>query len=97
MSDWIDHPAAVLEAWMMGQAGGGAIADILFGKVNPSGRLSETFPFRLEETPAYINYPGTINEVIYGRVYLLGIAITIPEIFPYYSPLGMVKLHNFSI
>ena len=51
-------PAAVLEAWMMGQAGGGAIADVLFGKVNPSGKLAETFPLKLADTPAYINYPG---------------------------------------
>ena len=57
MSDWIDGAAAVLEAWMMGQAGGGAIADVLFGKVNPSGKLAETFPLKLADTPAYLNYP----------------------------------------
>ena len=58
MSEWIDGPAAVLEAWMMGQAGGGAIADVLFGRVNPSGKLAETFPLKLADTPAYLNYPG---------------------------------------
>ena len=58
MNAWLDGAAAVLEAWMMGQAGGGAIADVLFGVVNPSGKLAETFPLKLADTPAYINYPG---------------------------------------
>ncbi len=72
MSTWIDGTAAVLEGWMMGQAGGGAIADILFGKVNPSGKLAETFPLRLEDTPAYINYPGDGREVQYGEGLFIG-------------------------
>jgi beta-glucosidase len=69
---WIDSAAAVLEAWMMGQAGGGAIADILFGKVNPSGKLTETFPVKLEDTPAYINYPGECGVVRYGEGLFIG-------------------------
>ncbi|OGO66681.1 MAG: glycosyl hydrolase [Chloroflexi bacterium RBG_19FT_COMBO_50_10] len=72
MSEWIDGTAAVLEAWMMGQAGGGAIADILFGKVNPCGKLAETFPMRLADTPAYINYPGEGGEVRYGEGIYIG-------------------------
>jgi beta-glucosidase len=56
MSEWIDGTAAVLEAWMMGQAGGGAIADVLFGTVNPSGKLAETFPHKLVDTPAHLNF-----------------------------------------
>ncbi len=72
MSDWIDGTAAVLEGWMMGQAGGGAIADILFGNVNPSGKLAETFPLKLEDTPAYINYPGDGREVQYGEGIFIG-------------------------
>jgi len=58
MSAWIDDVAVVLEAWMMGQSGGGAIADVLFGKVNPSGKLAETFPLRVQDTPSYLNFPG---------------------------------------
>ena len=72
MNEWIDATAAVLEAWMMGQAGGGAIADVLYGKVNPSGRLAETFPLRLVDTPAHINYPGGNGEVRYGEGIFIG-------------------------
>jgi beta-glucosidase len=72
MSKWIDSPAAVLEAWMMGQAGGGAIADILYGKVNPSGKLAETYPSKLVDTPAYINFPGGNGEVRYGEGIFIG-------------------------
>jgi len=63
VQEWIDSVSAVLEGWMMGQAGGTAVAEILFGKVNPSGKLSETFPLRLEDTPAYINWPGEAGKV----------------------------------
>lgn len=72
MSTWIDDVAAVLESWMMGQAGGGAIADVLTGKVNPSGKLSETFPIRTEDTPSYINFPGSGGEVRYGEGIFIG-------------------------
>ncbi|MGA2503319.1 MAG: glycoside hydrolase family 3 C-terminal domain-containing protein [Anaerolineales bacterium] len=72
MSEWIDGTAAVLEAWMMGQAGGGAIADILYGKVNPSGKLAETYPLKLVDTPACINFPGGNGEVRYGEGIFIG-------------------------
>lgn len=72
MGAWIDGTAAVLEAWMMGQAGGGAIADVLYGKVNPSGKLAETFPLRLVDTPAHINFPGENGVVRYGEGVFIG-------------------------
>ncbi|MBI5958008.1 MAG: glycoside hydrolase family 3 C-terminal domain-containing protein [Chloroflexi bacterium] len=72
VGEWINGVAAVLEAWMMGQAGGGAIADVLFGKVNPSGHLSETFPIKLSDTPATINYPGENGKVNYGEGLFIG-------------------------
>ena len=72
MSEWIGGPAAVLEAWMMGQAGGGAIADVLYGKVNPCGKLAETFPLKLSDTPAHINFPGGNYEVRYGEGIFMG-------------------------
>jgi len=87
MSEWIDGTAAVLEAWMMGQAGGGAIAEVLFGKVNPSGKLAETFPLRLIDTPAYINYPGENGAVRYGEGIFMGYRYydtkQVPTLFPF--------------
>ncbi|MGE5122903.1 MAG: glycoside hydrolase family 3 C-terminal domain-containing protein, partial [Acidobacteriaceae bacterium] len=87
MSEWIDAPAAILEAWMMGQAGGGAIADVLFGKVNPCGKLAETFPLRLVDTPAYINFPGSKTEVRFGEGIFIGYryydAKEAPVLFPF--------------
>jgi beta-glucosidase len=69
---WIDGPKAILEAGLGGQAVGGAILDVLSGKVNPSGKLAETFPVRIEDTPAYINYPGENNKVYYGERLFVG-------------------------
>jgi beta-glucosidase len=87
MSEWMDGPAAILEAWMMGQAGGGAMAEVLFGKVNPSGRLAETFPTRLQDTPAYINFPGENDVVRYGEGIFIGYryydARDLPVQFPF--------------
>ncbi|MCB8935939.1 MAG: glycoside hydrolase family 3 C-terminal domain-containing protein [Anaerolineae bacterium] len=72
MGEWLDQTAAVLEAWMMGQAGGSAIADVLFGRVNPSGKLAETFPLRLIDTPSYLNFPGENGVVRYGEGLFIG-------------------------
>lgn len=72
MGEWLDGAAAVLEAWMMGQAGGGAIADILFGQANPCGKLAETYPLRLSDTPAYLNFPGENGVVRYGEGLYIG-------------------------
>jgi beta-glucosidase len=87
MRAWLDQTAAVLEAWMMGQAGGGAIADVLFGKVNPSGRLAETFSLKLSDTPAHINYPGWNGKVSYGEGLFIGYryydARELPVQFPF--------------
>lgn len=69
---WIDSPKAVLEMGLSGQASGGAIADVLLGKVNPSGKLAETFASRLEDTPAYLNYPGENGQVHYGEGLFVG-------------------------
>src|SRR5439155_9320786 len=69
---WLDRVAAVLQAWYPGQECGNAIADVLFGAVNPSGKLPQTFPVRLEDNPAYINYPGENGRVRYGERIFVG-------------------------
>lgn len=88
MGEWIDGVAAILEAWMMGQAGGGAIADVLYGKVNPSGKLAETFPRKLVDTPAYINYPGENEEVRYGEGIFIGYRYYDTKEIPVQFPFG---------
>ncbi|MDW8147943.1 MAG: glycoside hydrolase family 3 C-terminal domain-containing protein [Roseiflexaceae bacterium] len=69
---WLDRVAAVLQAWYPGQECGNAIAAVLFGDVNPSGKLPQTFPVRLEDNPAYINYPGENGRVRYGEGIFVG-------------------------
>jgi beta-glucosidase len=88
MAEWIDGPAAVLEAWMMGQAGGAAVADVLFGRVNPSGRLAETFPVKLADTPAYINWPGEAGAVRYGEGLFIGYRYYDAREMPVQFPFG---------
>lgn len=69
---WVDRVPAIVEAWLGGQAGGGGIADVLTGRVSPCGKLSETFPVRLEDTPAYPDFPGRSREANYGEGIFIG-------------------------
>ncbi|GAA5031424.1 glycoside hydrolase family 3 C-terminal domain-containing protein [Microbacterium fluvii] len=63
---------AIVEGWLLGQAGGGATADVLFGVVNPSGKLTETIPVRLSDTPAFLDFPGEFSHVRYGEGLFVG-------------------------
>lgn len=63
---------AILEGWLLGQAGGGATADILFGDVTPSAKLTETIPLRLEDTPAFLDFPGEFSHVRYSEGLFVG-------------------------
>ena len=67
-----DRVPAILEAWLLGQAGGGATADVLFGEVNPSAKLTETIPLRLEDTPAFLDFPGEFSHTRYGEGIFVG-------------------------
>src|SRR5213076_2300215 len=69
---WLDKVAAVVQAWYPGQECGNAIADVLFGDTNPSGKLPQTFPVRVEDNPAYLNFPGENGKVYYGEGLFVG-------------------------
>jgi beta-glucosidase len=69
---WADEVPAILQLWYNGQEQGHALADVLFGDVNPSGKLPTTFPVRLQDNPAYINYPGEHGKVRYGEGIFVG-------------------------
>jgi beta-glucosidase len=71
-SSWDDRVSAVLECWLGGQAAGSAVADVLTGAVNPSGRLAETIPLRLEDVPSHLNFPGEEGHVRYGERVFVG-------------------------
>lgn len=69
---WIDKVKGVVEAYLGGQAVGGAVCDILFGRVNPSAKLPETFPLRLEDNPSYLSYIGEGDVVEYREGIFVG-------------------------
>jgi len=84
---WIDKVPAVLQLWYNSQEQGNALADVLFGDVSPSGKLPTTFPVRLEDNPAYINYPGENGKVRYGEGIFVG--------YRYYDKKNVAPLFPF--
>lgn len=69
---WAGDVAAVLEMYLGGQGVGEAADSVLWGDVNPSGRLAETFPIRLEDNPSFLNYPGNGSKVEYREGVYVG-------------------------
>lgn len=69
---WLGKAGAVLESYLGGQAAGGAIADLLFGVTNPSGKLAETFPVKLADNPSFLNFPGELDRVEYREGIFVG-------------------------
>ena len=69
---WANSVDAIVESWLGGQAGAGGVIDVLFGKVNPSGKIAETFPVKLEDTPAYFNFPGEEGDALFGERLFVG-------------------------
>ena len=61
-----------MQAWFAGQEFGNALYDILFGSVNPSGKLPTSFPARIEDTPAFESYPGENLQMNYHEKLLVG-------------------------
>ncbi|MCP2167866.1 glycoside hydrolase family 3 C-terminal domain-containing protein [Goodfellowiella coeruleoviolacea] len=87
LEGWHDDVDAVVEGFLLGQAGGGALADVLFGVVNPSGHLAETIPLRLEDNPSWLNFPGEQGRVRYGEGVLVG--------YRYYATAGVPVRYPF--
>jgi beta-glucosidase len=69
---WVKDVPTLVHAWFGGQETGNAIVDVLFGHHNPSGRLSVTFPRRLEGTPAFLSYGKGVREMYYGEGVFIG-------------------------
>ncbi len=69
---WADNVPAILNMFLTGQAGGSAVCDVLFGDVNPSGKLSETYPMALEDNSSYNYFPGTPVSVEYREGIYVG-------------------------
>ncbi|KAK9489559.1 glycoside hydrolase superfamily [Lipomyces doorenjongii] len=69
---WISKAKAVVEAWYGGNETGNGIADILFGDVNPSGRLPLSFPIKVQDNPAYLNYRSERGRTLYGEDIYIG-------------------------
>jgi beta-glucosidase len=69
---WAPDVAAIVQAWFPGEEWGNALADVVSGDVSPSGKLPTTFPVRIEDTPAFTNYPGERGHVRYGEGVFVG-------------------------
>ena len=69
---WEKKAKAIIQTWFAGQEFGNALVDILSGEVNPSGKLPTTFPVKIEDTPAYKNYPGKNLQMNYDEKLLVG-------------------------
>ncbi|WP_432971222.1 beta-glucosidase [Dactylosporangium sp. CA-233914] len=72
LGPWHERCAALVAGGLAGQGGGWAVAQVLFGAVNPSGKLAETYPVRLQDTPSFLNFPGERGQVRYGEGVFIG-------------------------
>ena len=69
---WADDVAGIVEAYLGGEGVGEAVMDVLYGKVNPSGKLAESFPIKLSDNPSYLNFPGKNKKVDYAEGVFVG-------------------------
>ena len=85
---WADDVNAILEAYLCGQAVGGACVNLLFGKANPCGKLAETFPYKLEDNPSFLNFPGNGKTVEYREGVFIGYRYYDTKKMPVRFPFG---------
>jgi beta-glucosidase len=84
---WVDSASAIVEAYLGGQAVGEAVVDVLYGDINPSGHLAESFPKKLSDSPAYLFYPGEGGKALYSERFFMG--------YRYYESRDMETLFPF--
>jgi beta-glucosidase len=98
LEGWHDDVDAVLAGFLLGQAGGSALADLLTGAVDPSGRLAETIPLRLQDTSSYLNFPGEQGHVRYGEGVMVGyrhvVTTDVPVRYPFGHGLGYTTVET---
>ncbi len=69
---WAEEVPAIFEAYLAGEGSGRAVVNLLYGKANPSAKLAETFPMKLSDNPAYLNFPGTREKAEYREGIFVG-------------------------
>ncbi|MBQ6702142.1 MAG: glycoside hydrolase family 3 C-terminal domain-containing protein [Clostridia bacterium] len=69
---WLDRVSTLFLTYLGGSGAGLALAGLLYGAVSPSGKLAETFPVKIEDNPAYLNYPGIYDDVVYAEGVFVG-------------------------
>lgn len=85
---WLDKVDGLIEAYLGGQAVGEAEVKVLFGEVNPSGHLPETFPLKLSDNPSYLNFPGEGDKVVYAEDIFVGYRYYEKKQLPVRFPFG---------
>ncbi|MVN22809.1 glycoside hydrolase family 3 C-terminal domain-containing protein [Mucilaginibacter arboris] len=91
MNEWQDYANAILLSWQPGQEAGNAIADVLSGKVNPSGKLATTFPVKYADVPSAKNFPGTPVDKPEQVIYQEGIYVG----YRYYDSFNVKPMYEF--
>lgn len=98
---WAERSMAILETYLGGQAAGEAVIDVLYGKVNPSGHLPETFPKKLADNPSYLSYFGEGDRVRYDERYFVGyryyVSKQMEPLFPFGHGLSYTKFSYSSL
>ncbi|OXM99766.1 glycosyl hydrolase [Bifidobacterium vansinderenii] len=87
VAPWRDHAKGILETWLLGQCGGPAMADVIFGVQSPSGKLSQTIPMNILDDPSMLNWPGEEGHVDYGEGVFVG--------YRYYDTYGKEVAYPF--
>ena len=72
VAPWAANAKGILESWLLGQAGGSALADVIFGQVSPSGKLAQSIPLDINDDPSMVNWPGEEGHVDYGEGVFVG-------------------------